>query len=180
MLDAPGIGVYCPNKDCDVLDNPIGYMQEQEEKKQSMKFNDPGEHPSDRIEYEEEAVEEPKPHHPDTHPYLRQGFKYPEGWMFGAPLVATPEESTQTAEEILDEGLKSAKKQWKSVNPNDTIKRQETLYEAGLIDQLPWETVEELDARREEKSKKKTKNGGTFAKKVQKSKKCQIGVESAN
>lgn len=36
-----------------------------------------------------EAVE----HHPDTHPYLRQGFAYPPGWMFVPPMVAKPEES---------------------------------------------------------------------------------------
>jgi hypothetical protein len=144
----------------------------------SAQFDDPGEHPADRIEYEE-PVEEPKTHHPDTHPYLKQGFKYPEGWMFGSPLVAKAEEAEeaddaavknierkldiihklheeQTAEEILDEGLKAAKKQWKSENPDDTIKRQETLYEAGLIEQLPWETVEELDAQKAEESKKKS------------------------
>ncbi len=38
---------------------------------------------------------EPIPHHPGTHPYLNQGFQYPAGWMFGAPLVATKEESTE-------------------------------------------------------------------------------------
>jgi len=166
LLDAPGIGEYCLNKECDVLDNIKGYVWDkeaawpfathEETTSKPAQFKDPGEHPNDRLEHEEEPVEEPKPHHPDTHPYLREGFKYPEGWMFGAPLVATPEESTQTAEEILDEGLKSAKKQWKSEHPTDTIKRQENLYEAGLIDQLPWETVEELDARREEESKKKS------------------------
>ncbi len=71
MLDAPGIGVYCPNKSCDVLDNPIGYLRELEE--------------------QAEREKEPKPHHPDTHPYLRQGFKYPEGWEHHGPIVAKPE-----------------------------------------------------------------------------------------
>ncbi len=40
----------------------------------------------------EDEVKEPAPHHPDTHPYLRQGFVYPAGWMFGAPLVAKTEQ----------------------------------------------------------------------------------------
>ena len=32
-------------------------------------------------------------HHPDTHPYLREGFKYPENWKHVEPLVAnTPAE----------------------------------------------------------------------------------------
>ncbi len=30
-------------------------------------------------------------HRPETHPYLRQGFKYPEGWKFIGPLVVKPE-----------------------------------------------------------------------------------------
>jgi len=38
---------------------------------------------------------EPAPHHPDTHPYLNQGFQYPAGWMFVSPLVAKKEESTE-------------------------------------------------------------------------------------
>ena len=103
MYDAPGIGVFCPNKECDVFDNPKGY----EEKKQAMSFVDPGEHPSDRIEYEEEPVEEPKPHHPDTHPYLRQGFgKLPEGYERVGPLVAkslTTEEIDQQLDKDLTE-----------------------------------------------------------------------------
>jgi hypothetical protein len=37
------------------------------------------------------TVTESVPHHPDTHPYLRQGFKYPEGWVHEKPLVATTE-----------------------------------------------------------------------------------------
>ena len=128
-------------------------------------------------------AEEPAPHHPDTHPYLRQGFKYPEGWQHQPPMVAKQEndqeleaekeqhdvvediaeEATEqeqledkTPEEIIDEGLKSAKQQWKSENPADTIKHQERLYELGMIDQLPWEKVEELDAQKEEESKKKS------------------------
>lgn len=38
-----------------------------------------------------------------------------------------------------------AKRQWKLQNPNDTIKRQRTLYEKGLIDHLPWDAVMLLD-----------------------------------
>lgn len=38
------------------------------------------------------AFSEPAPHHPDTHPYLRTGFKYPEGWGRVPPLVGKPAE----------------------------------------------------------------------------------------
>lgn len=123
---------------------------------------DVGEKPTAE-ELKEEVVEEVRQepfiaeHHPDTHPYLRQGFKYPEGWEPHPPMVYKPEEpvaetvvepvveETPTPEEILDDGLKSAKQNWKADNPADTIKHQERLYELGLIDQLPWEKVEEFD-----------------------------------
>jgi len=36
---------------------------------------------------------------------------------------------------------KEAMRQWKQVNPNDTIKHQRDLFEHGLIDQLPWEDL---------------------------------------
>ena len=160
MYHAPGIGVYCPNKECDVLDGPLLYKQEQ-------------------------AKKESAPHHPDTHPYLRQGFKYPEGWGTVPPQVYVPdntekdeivnqefvtnigkkldilhklhETDEKTPEEILDEGLKASKQKWKAENPDDTIKRQEILYDMGAIEQLPWETVEQLDQQKaEEESKKKS------------------------
>jgi len=38
----------------------------------------------------------------------------------------------------------------------------------------------EMRSKKNAKYKKTTKNGGTFAKKVKKSKKCKVGVESAN
>lgn len=37
------------------------------------------------------AMNEPAHHHPDTHPYLRKGFVYPEGWKHHPPLVAKPQ-----------------------------------------------------------------------------------------
>jgi hypothetical protein len=42
-----------------------------------------------------EESKEPAPHHPDTHPYLKQGFAYPADWAFHPPIVATPEPVTQ-------------------------------------------------------------------------------------
>ena len=62
LVNAPGIGLFCPNKKCDVLDGPF-------------------------------ANKDPAPHHPDTHPYLRQGFKYPEGWEHSEPMVAKLEDT---------------------------------------------------------------------------------------
>lgn len=103
------------------------------------------------------AVEDPQPHHPDTHPYLRKGFHYPEGWMFGAPLVGKPEappepwpfavepavanpEPAPADEEDPEEDprIKAAKQLWKEQHPNDTLKHQRQLLNLGKIDELPW------------------------------------------
>ena len=40
-----------------------------------------------------------------------------------------------------DEDEKEARRLWKEANPNDTIHRQEALYRAGKIDQLPWQVL---------------------------------------
>lgn len=71
LIHAPGIGPFCPNKKCNVMDGPF------EEEIQTL-------------------VEETKEHHPDTHPYLRQGFKYPENFVHHPPLVAPKEEPMPT------------------------------------------------------------------------------------
>ena len=43
----------------------------------------------------------PVEHHPDTHPYLKQGFKYPEDWKHEPPMVYTPEAPVEEAQETL-------------------------------------------------------------------------------
>lgn len=90
------------------------------------------------------VVEKTQPHHPDTHPYLRKGFAYPENWMFGAPMVARPETAAlepglQDDDESEDSPeIKAAKTAWKELNPHDTLKHQRQLFAQGKISELPW------------------------------------------
>ena len=77
LINAPGIGLFCPNKQCDVMDGPFSDDEELE------------------ISEEEDDDEE------------------------------SPE-------------LKSAKAQWKADHPDDSLKRQRRLLDAGVIDRLPW------------------------------------------
>lgn len=112
------------------------------------------------------VVEVPAEHHPDTHPYLKQGFQYPPGWMFVGPMVAkvsddaaamsivaeppgvetrpfTPEEiaaleSADQDEDLEDDALKDAIKRWKAANPDDTLKNQRFKLMRGEIAELPW------------------------------------------
>jgi hypothetical protein len=108
-----------------------------------------------------EVPEEPQPHHPDTHPYLKQGFQYPPGWMFVGPMVAKPDDDsaamnivaeppgveirpfTEQEMEALEEAeedprVKAAKQLWKEQNPADTLKHQRWLLSTGKIAELPW------------------------------------------
>jgi len=50
------------------------------------------------------AFAEPAPHHPDTHPYLTHGFKYPEGWQSSPPMVYNPPDTEQTATILVVDG----------------------------------------------------------------------------
>ena len=58
--------------------------------------------------------------------------------------------ASRVIDENDDEDETEAKRNWKLLNPHDTIKRQRNLYERGLISQLPWETIEQFDSEREE------------------------------
>ena len=80
----------------------VGEKPTAEEKLETMEGDSP-EKESDVVSTA--TVTEPAPHHPDTHPYLRQGFKYPEDWVSVGPIVAKteePQESTEPTETIDD------------------------------------------------------------------------------
>jgi hypothetical protein len=116
----------------------------------SRLFDDPGEHPADTFDHELEAVD---PH--------------PPGWMYNElqsnplnkqqveeviaefeQLRAQPVEFNQDyldtlaqeiePEEHDDPGVKAAIKQWKSENPDKTIKEERAKLAAGKIQELPW------------------------------------------
>lgn len=54
---------------------------------------------------------EPRPHHPDTHPYLREGFKYPEGWESHPPMVyVQAPEAKSEPEQISKKKARKSKK----------------------------------------------------------------------
>ena len=116
-------------------------------------FDDPGEHPADTFDHELETTEVVDPH--------------PPGWMYNElqsnplneqqveeviaefeQLRAQPVEFNQDyldtlAQEIEPEehdnpDVKAAIKQWKSENPDKTIKEERAKFATGRIDRLPW------------------------------------------
>jgi hypothetical protein len=97
----------------------------------------------------------------------RRGFwNKPPGWVSVGPLVAKPDSPPEVPnpeqksvswpppselwpfppnakeddlDTAVDEHEKAAMRAWKVANPDDTIKRQRTLFETGRIDHLPWD-----------------------------------------
>jgi hypothetical protein len=121
--------------------------------KTSQLFTDPGEHPADTFDHEVEEKDSADPH--------------PPGWMYNDlqsntlndqqiqevvaefdQLRAQPVEFNQdylnaVAQDIEPEdhdnpGVKAAIKQWKSQNPERTIKEERAKLAAGKIQELPW------------------------------------------
>jgi hypothetical protein len=116
----------------------------------SKLFNDPGEHPADTFDHELEAVD---PHPPgwmfDQHPYLDKFDHFKDLKPVVAPTHTAEPVQFESGyidavvhdieqEEHDDPGVKAAIKQWKSENPDRTIKEERAKLANGKINQLPW------------------------------------------
>ena len=143
------------------LDNPHppGWMFDNTAK-EPMKFVDPGEHPADNLEAE---LEEPKPVAEEksileSHPYLLTPFNHFTGTT---PMVHKPEESApemiaKVDDEMVNVAWTDELQNWKKDNPDVNIYEQQRKYNAGEIDNLPWEIIEQFDEAASEESKKKS------------------------
>jgi hypothetical protein len=116
LVDAPGIGLFCPNKECDVIDNVNG--------EEPVKFAP--------IEIEYKFVDEhhEPDHEPDIHVYDDERLVSKFDKM---QEVEPPDEELDDNDEI-----KTAIKKWKAANPDDTIKNQRYKFMRGEIAELPW------------------------------------------
>ena len=188
IMNAPGIGEFCPNKECDVVDNLFGTVDPETEaffkrirviaKLQDIEDEQAdideanvliAEIPKDEDELEEmasdlaelaqvteiediESEEKPWPF-PMWRPLEGDAkLEQEEQDIINSMPVLENEElwASRVIDENDDEDETEAKRNWKLLNPHDTIKRQRNLYERGLISQLPWETIEQFDSEREE------------------------------
>ena len=126
LYNAPGIGPFCPNKECDVVDNTSGAdpmvftyippaswgttpVLETDSNQLDLDFNK-------EVKPEEE------------------------------PIVIEHIALDPIDEEIIEDGTEEdtvdmieAKRLWKEANPEDSLKHQRRLFDAGLIKELPWE-----------------------------------------
>jgi len=113
LVDAPGIGLFCPNRECDVIDNVNG--------EEPIKFAP--------IEIEYKFIDEH--HEPDLHVYDDERLVS----RFDKMQAVDPPDDDHDDD---DDEIKVAIKQWKSDNPNDTIKNQRYKFMRGEISELPW------------------------------------------
>ena len=164
VMDAPGIGEFCPNKECDVVDGLYGNIDPETDAffkrlRVIAKLQDIEDEQLDineanaliaEIEPEEPVVdipEEPIEYYPFPMERPLEGDAKLEQDIIDSTPVLENEE--MWAQRVIDEADDSEdsdlKRSWKLKNPNDTIKRQRWLYEKGLIDHLPWEVVEQFD-----------------------------------
>ena len=116
LVDAPGIGLFCPNKECDVIDNVKG--------EEPVKFAP--------IEIEYTFVDEHHEPEPDLHVYDDE-------------RLVSQFDKQHLAEEESD-AEKEAKRLWKAENPDGTVKEQRRLHEVGAINTLPWQGYINLQA----------------------------------
>jgi hypothetical protein len=127
--------------------------------KEPMKFVDPGEHPDDHLETELDKlkpVEEQSIF--ETHPYLLKPFSH---FTDTNPMVHKPEESApemiaNVDEEMVNVAWTDELQTWKKDNPDVNIYEQQRKYNAGEIENLPWEIIEKFDEAASEESKKKS------------------------
>lgn len=93
---------------------------------------------------EEEENNEPYPF-PMERP-LEGNAKLEQDIINSMPVLENEEMwASRVIDEEDEDADTDARRAWKASNPHDTLKRQRSLYERGLIDKLPWETVQKFD-----------------------------------
>jgi hypothetical protein len=92
----------------------------------------PGTTPGERFSTQDDEIQQPKKIY---EPVIQTVT--PDEAFRGLPKATNFKDPSP--EQIVDEGLKSAKQDWKANNPDSTIKKQELLKDLGVIDKLPWE-----------------------------------------
>ena len=109
LVLAPGIGQFCPNKECDVFDGPFAEDEEAPQIQINLDFN--------------------KPVKPEEEPIVIEHIE----------LDSIDEEIIEDSNENDTVDIIEAKRLWKEANPEDSLKHQRRLFEAGISTQLPWE-----------------------------------------
>ena len=113
LLNAPGIGLFCPNKACEVADGPFW---------------------DDQLELE---LTQPLPSEYRTY------AKYiPEESVQSDPIAVSSSDVDENSDDAemstMDSAEKAAARKWKAAHPGHTLKFQRRLVDTGKLTQLPW------------------------------------------
>jgi hypothetical protein len=116
LVNAPGIGLFCPNKACDVLDGPLWDDQLELDFTQPL----PSEYRSYKLFVQPETVVGPEVQPP--------------------PTIASSNKPVDDDDELMsmDSVEKDAARRWKADHPGHTLKFQRRLVDMGKLPQLPW------------------------------------------
>lgn len=185
---ASGIGDFCPNKNCDVVDGILKetdlevdeFFKKIKESAQRLDNDttisyeaDDGPLTQDQIDQIKQSVssdyetssdlEELDNKEPEYYPFpmvrpLEGNAKLEQDLINNIPILENEKIWASRVIDKDDAEDSEAKRLWKLQNPDDTIKRQRNLYEKGLIDNLPWDTVVTLDQEKFENDNIKIDN----------------------
>jgi len=158
LIVAPGIDTFCPDKECEYnksgdpeVDAFFAHLRETAKEIDEGKYEaDDGPLTDEQIAQLREQAEEdlPKGDIVKTDNLFEENQE-PYPFPIERPLEGDAKLAAENKVEDDDVEDTDAKRKWKMLNPQDTIKRQRSLYEKGLIEQLPWETIEQFDAERD-------------------------------
>ena len=130
----------------------------------SKLFDDPGEHPADTFDHEQQLPKDPHPpgwmydelaSHPILDDHAVEEIVAEFDQVRHEPVKFDPEFMDAVVQDIeQDEAdsptIKAAIKKWKAENPDNTIKEERAKLAAGKIQQLPWmQLVADNDLGRE-------------------------------
>jgi hypothetical protein len=151
LLNAPGIGPFCPNKECDVVDGPFLADAHTVLEQNNWDFDQPDE------EFVQDDLLTDWTDHDVDH-QLEEIFANTQE-LVDDPDMADDTDLIKTDDdadiEIInltdDEMIKNAMRAWKAANPEDTLKHQRQLLAQGRIDRLPWMPMSELQLEADNK-----------------------------
>lgn len=154
LIEAKGIDIFCPDAECkyNLTGDPetdafFARLRENAKEIDEGTYEpDDGPLTEEQLQQIQDSVEE----HSEMASDLVELEQSQELYPFP---VERPIEGDAIVAKTIDEDEPEdtdAKRKWKLLNPTDTIKRQRSLYERGLIEQLPWEAIEQFDSEKEE------------------------------
>lgn len=162
LIEAPGIDIFCPDSECEynLSGNPetdaffkrLREIAKKHDEEEAQYEQDDGPLTDNQLSQIQESVEENQEPYPFPMWRPVEGdAKLEQDLINSMPVLENEETWAQRViDEEDEEADTDARRAWKASNPHDTLKRQRSLYERGLIDKLPWDTVAQFDAETEQ------------------------------